>query len=134
VGIVVMSTSMCVLLSVEMASMMIVRVLERRGRKFPHLTGELVQAKTCLYSVTPDEHFVIGAHPGHEQVSIACGFSGHGFGIGPIAGKLIAEMRAQLGYLVEVWYYFAGLADKIEGTVPPIEKADMPLARRYPLA
>lgn len=40
-------------------------------------------------------------------------------------GKLIAEMRAQLGYLVEVWYYFAGLADKIEGTVPPIEKAGL---------
>jgi len=40
-------------------------------------------------------------------------------------GKLIAEMRAQLGYLVEVWQYFAGLADKIEGTVPPIEKPGM---------
>lgn len=37
-------------------------------------------------------------------------------------GKLIAEMRAQLSYLAEVWYYFAGLADKIQGMVPPIEK------------
>jgi len=35
-------------------------------------------------------------------------------------GKLFTEMRAQTGYLPEVFYYFAGLADKIEGAVPPI--------------
>lgn len=35
-------------------------------------------------------------------------------------GKLLTEMRAQMRYLPEVYYYFAGLADKIEGTVPPI--------------
>jgi aldehyde dehydrogenase (NAD+) len=35
-------------------------------------------------------------------------------------GKLFTEMRAQTGYLPEIYYYFAGLADKIEGAVPPI--------------
>lgn len=35
-------------------------------------------------------------------------------------GKLLSEMRAQTGYLPEAYYYFAGLADKIEGAVPPI--------------
>jgi (Z)-2-((N-methylformamido)methylene)-5-hydroxybutyrolactone dehydrogenase len=35
-------------------------------------------------------------------------------------GKLLTEMRAQTGYLPEVYYYFAGMADKMEGTVPPI--------------
>jgi len=35
-------------------------------------------------------------------------------------GKILAEMRAQMGYLPEVYYYFAGLADKVEGTAPPI--------------
>jgi len=35
-------------------------------------------------------------------------------------GKIFAEMRAQTAYLPEVYYYFAGLADKVEGTVPPI--------------
>lgn len=37
-------------------------------------------------------------------------------------GKLIAEMTAQLRYVPKVIHYFAGLADKIEGTVPPVEK------------
>jgi aldehyde dehydrogenase (NAD+) len=45
-------------------------------------------------------------------------------------GKILAEMQGQLKYLPEHWYYFAGLADKIEGTVLPIDKPDM-LAMTY---
>jgi len=40
-------------------------------------------------------------------------------------GKILAEMEGQLKYLPEHWYYFAGLADKIEGSVVPVDKADM---------
>lgn len=40
-------------------------------------------------------------------------------------GKLIAEMGAQLRYVPKMMMYFAGLADKIEGTVPPVEKEGM---------
>ena len=40
-------------------------------------------------------------------------------------GKLISEMLGQLRYHPEWWYYFAGLADKVEGTVPPIDKPDI---------
>lgn len=40
-------------------------------------------------------------------------------------GKLIAEMRGQTGYLPQWFRYFGGLADKIEGAVPPIDKPDM---------
>jgi len=35
-------------------------------------------------------------------------------------GKIFTEMRAQTAYLPEVYYYFAGLADKVEGAVPPL--------------
>ena len=40
-------------------------------------------------------------------------------------GKILAEMQGQLKYLPEHWYYFAGLADKVEGTVIPVDKPDM---------
>ena len=40
-------------------------------------------------------------------------------------GKLISEMLGQLRYHPEWWYYFAGLADKVEGAVPPIDKPDI---------
>jgi (Z)-2-((N-methylformamido)methylene)-5-hydroxybutyrolactone dehydrogenase len=39
-------------------------------------------------------------------------------------GKLLAEMRAQLKSIVDTWHYYAGLADKIEGSSIPLEKAD----------
>lgn len=40
-------------------------------------------------------------------------------------GKLLAEMRMQLRYMPQWYYYYAGLADKIEGSVPSIDKKDM---------
>src|SRR5262249_2333216 len=39
-------------------------------------------------------------------------------------GKLFAEMGAQVRYLPQWYYYYGGLADKIEGSVIPIDKAD----------
>jgi len=39
-------------------------------------------------------------------------------------GKLLAEMGMQLKYVPEWYYYFSGLADKIEGAVLPIDKPD----------
>jgi acyl-CoA reductase-like NAD-dependent aldehyde dehydrogenase len=38
-------------------------------------------------------------------------------------GKLLAEMAAQMRYLPQFYYYFGGLADKIEGAVLPTDKA-----------
>jgi len=40
-------------------------------------------------------------------------------------GKLIAEMRGQVAYIPQWFYYFAGMADKVEGAVPPIDKPEM---------
>jgi aldehyde dehydrogenase (NAD+) len=39
-------------------------------------------------------------------------------------GKLLAEMGGQVRYLPQWYYYYGGLADKIEGSVIPIDKAD----------
>ncbi len=40
-------------------------------------------------------------------------------------GKLLTEMKAQVGYLQEWYRYFGGLCDKIEGRVLPIDKPNM---------
>ena len=40
-------------------------------------------------------------------------------------GKLYRETKAQANYIAEYYDYFAGLADKVEGTVVPIDKPDM---------
>lgn len=49
-------------------------------------------------------------------------------------GKLIAEMRSQIHYLPEWYRYFAGLCDKVEGAVLPIDKPMMhAFTRREPI-
>jgi sarcosine oxidase len=45
-----------------------------------------------MYTNTPDEHFVIATHPEHEQVTVACGFSGHGFKFVPVVGEIVADL------------------------------------------
>ncbi|MEQ1834546.1 MAG: N-methyl-L-tryptophan oxidase [Candidatus Eisenbacteria bacterium] len=51
-----------------------------------------LHAETCLYANTPDEHFIMGALPGHPQVIVGSVCSGHGFKFGPLAGRLLAEL------------------------------------------
>ncbi|KFG98158.1 carnitine dehydratase [Burkholderia paludis] len=46
-------------------------------------------------------------------------------------GKLITEMRGQLRYIPEWFHYYGGLADKIEGSVLPIDKPDYLTFTRY---
>jgi sarcosine oxidase len=49
--------------------------------------------KTCLYTNTPDEHFVIDFLQGYDkQVVIAAGFSGHGFKFISVVGEIMADL------------------------------------------
>jgi sarcosine oxidase len=58
----------------------------------PALSGECVHNATCMYSNTPDEHFVITRHPNYANVTVACGFSGHGFKFVPVVGEILADL------------------------------------------
>ena len=61
----------------------------------PTLPGTFLRAIACLYTTTPDHHFVIGLHPQHENVAIACGFSGHGFKFVPVVGEVLADLALE---------------------------------------
>nr|BFE72721.1 hypothetical protein GCM10020092_060220 [Actinoplanes digitatis] len=65
---------------------------DRTRHHLPGLPGTFLRAKTCLYSNTPDEHFVIAQHPAHDAVTVACGFSGHGFKFVPVVGEILADL------------------------------------------
>ena len=66
------------------------------SRYFPQAAGRLLESKTCIYTNTPDEHFMIGILPNTPQVSIAAGFSGHGFKFASVVGEIMADL-AQYG-------------------------------------
>ncbi|HMO37433.1 MAG TPA: N-methyl-L-tryptophan oxidase, partial [Gemmatales bacterium] len=52
----------------------------------------LAASSGCVYTLTPDRHFVIDVLPDKAQVAVACGFSGHGFKFAPVVGEMLAEM------------------------------------------
>jgi N-methyl-L-tryptophan oxidase len=58
----------------------------------PGNSGPLKEGKVCMYTMTPDEDFLIGTHPGHPHVHLAAGFSGHGFKFASAVGEVLAQM------------------------------------------
>lgn len=66
-------------------------IREHLAGTMPSLAGRLLRAETCLYTMTPDENFIIDAHPQHPAVVLAAGFSGHGFKFAPVIGEIVAD-------------------------------------------
>ncbi len=63
---------------------------------FPGLYAATLATKTCLYTNSPDEHFIIDYLPQHEnRVVVAAGFSGHGFKFASVIGEMLADMVLQ---------------------------------------
>jgi sarcosine oxidase len=58
----------------------------------PGLTGEIVEAVSCRYTMTPDEDFVLERHLEHPQIVIAASCSGHGFKFAPTIGRILADL------------------------------------------
>jgi sarcosine oxidase len=56
------------------------------------LTGEIVSAKACLYTVTPDERFILDFVPGSRRQIVCSGCSGHGFKFSALLGELAVAM------------------------------------------
>jgi len=50
------------------------------------------ETRICLYTMTPDEHFIVDTHPVHSHVAIGAGFSGHGFKFSTIIGKMLTDI------------------------------------------
>jgi sarcosine oxidase len=59
---------------------------------FPEADGPVLSLKCCLFTNTPDEHFVIDALPGAPQVIVASPCSGHGFKFSSVVGEILADM------------------------------------------
>ncbi len=73
----------------RMVNVQEVRTIERPFKQLLPMAGEFVRAKTCMYTMTPDEHFALGPLRGmQKQVFLAAGFSGHGFKFAPVIGEI----------------------------------------------
>jgi sarcosine oxidase len=62
------------------------------SRYFPSANGELLRAQACMFTNTPDEHFVIDRAPGSPEVLLVSPCSGHGFKFSSVIGEICADL------------------------------------------
>ena len=62
---------------------------------FPAVLPGHTKHAVCMYTMTPDENFVIDRHPLHPQVVICGGFSGHGFKFASVVGEIVADLALE---------------------------------------
>jgi sarcosine oxidase len=74
-------------------------------RYFPRGAGPTLDVKTCLFELSPDEHFLLDRHPDTELAVLGAGFSGHGFKFCSVVGEILADLaledqtRHDIGFL-----------------------------------
>jgi sarcosine oxidase len=61
---------------------------------FPDGAGPTMALKVCMFTNSPDEHFILDLHPDYPQVSFAAGFSGHGYKFCSLVGEVMADLAA----------------------------------------
>ena len=62
------------------------------ARRLPEADGGVQDARTCLYTNTPDEHFVLDRHPEFSNVVVCSACSGHGFKFTSVVGEVVADL------------------------------------------
>ncbi|RQG94427.1 N-methyl-L-tryptophan oxidase [Natrarchaeobius chitinivorans] len=62
---------------------------------FPNAAGPTMRLETCLFTNTPDDHFVLDTLPDYPQVAVAAGFSGHGFKFASVVGEILADLTLE---------------------------------------
>lgn len=62
---------------------------------FPDAAGPTLSLKSCMFTNSPDEHFIIDRHPAHQQIILAAGFSGHGYKFCSVVGEILADLAQE---------------------------------------
>ncbi|HEX7758759.1 MAG TPA: N-methyl-L-tryptophan oxidase [Caulobacteraceae bacterium] len=70
----------------------LVGVAAALARLIPGAAGPLKAVKTCIYTSTPDEEFIVDRHSRHPQIVICSACSGHGFKFASVFGQMLADM------------------------------------------
>lgn len=61
-------------------------------RYFPDAAGATSSMKACMFTNSPDEHFILDRLPDAPQVVVAAGFSGHGFKFCSVVGEILSDL------------------------------------------
>jgi monomeric sarcosine oxidase len=62
------------------------------GKYIPAGAGDLIKTYVCMYTMTPDENFIIDTLPGAPHIAIGSACSGHGFKFSTLVGKMLVDL------------------------------------------
>jgi sarcosine oxidase len=62
------------------------------SRYFPRADGPTMALHACMFTNTPDEHFIIDTRPAHPEVIVASPCSGHGYKFASVVGEILADL------------------------------------------
>ena len=65
------------------------------SRYLPQADGPALSLRTCMFTMTPDEHFVIDTLPGTPEVVVVSPCSGHGFKFSTVVGEIAADLALE---------------------------------------
>ena len=71
-------------------------IREYLERFMPQANGALKKGAICIYSRTPDGHFIIDKHPAYPHISFAAGFAGHGFKFASVVGEILTQLALRV--------------------------------------
>jgi sarcosine oxidase len=74
----------------------------------PSLAGTLAHAATCLYTMSPDGHFIVGTRHACQRTHFAAGLSGHGFKLAPALGDALVDLALRGGTDLPIGFLSAG--------------------------
>jgi glycine/D-amino acid oxidase-like deaminating enzyme len=58
----------------------------------PSVDGPVLRSRVCMYTCTPDQHFLVGRLPRARNVVLLGGFSGHGYKMASVMGEIAAHL------------------------------------------
>lgn len=82
----------------------VARIRSILQRFLPPLADRPISSETCMYTLTPDDHFILGALPECEDV-FTVALAGHGFKFAPIIGDILADLLQGLTPAIEVDFF-----------------------------
>ncbi len=68
------------------------RIVHFLRAHLPGVSDRSTAHAVCMYTMSPDRHFLVDLHPGHRNVGFAAGLSGHGFKFASVLGEILADL------------------------------------------
>ncbi|MGA0599662.1 N-methyl-L-tryptophan oxidase [Caulobacter sp. KR2-114] len=95
-------------------------IAEALARLIPGAAGPLKTLKTCLYTSTPDDEFIIDRHPADPRIILCSACSGHGFKFASAFGEALAQMTRAEGVPAPFRAFGLGRFGSLQASLPPL--------------